>query len=1530
MMDWAATEDTLNPTHRTSPRRHQPPLPSARPTRPRQPSSSSSVSAASETEPRQSSDYAAPRTSGTSMTSSRRMRDPRPTMDVKVLYTLDTSPELTMVARMGRPVPVDVVRPVGGPPSPLQGGPAQATSLTASPFTPRFGRVTLKSCLSAICIASPELIFDRKRDYIIYAVDPEETFRAAQHRSPTSPPRTYLGRTASDRVAHAHPHAESSKSGAAPAAAAAATVSHPSPSAMLVGKGYFSWGLEEQGNGDTVVSGKVRSEGTRTVYLDGQVVEESIDVLEVVLRMKETQARSKDQYYSLVRGFSAASSSPAMEPPPSTDRSRASRQPLHPPPSERRASRSAQLQSEPDYLHAREQTSSAGPSSSQRASRRGLAPAADVFDKRLHPFASSGVNADDKGRSQSPAKHAASPQQQPQQASSPAAAVSGPLAANSQALQLLTLLQALQNHQTKPGQQAPPLEQQAQLSSLLGLVAGALGAGLDGDAAKDGSTGVVAGSLATPPAQQHQHQEQLLATVARPATGGAIGSNGQRRGLGSASTTPARADSPAWLASGAGDEAADDGETLLSKYVCYNCGTTSNKTWRVLSLPSGAEVNFPASEKPPAGTPSNGYVCRFADRNGPVLSDGCCRWTACNPCGLHFLRYKEARPRHVWDPLCRSKAKQREVEKWSGSAQPEGKARKRAKVSHHGDGDVHDGGSHDSATSPAFGATTATPRSSSSAAIGSKKPLPSSEKKAGLPRTLSEVCQREEDKIEAERLEKEQRGPPEMPKSKEAQRGMVLDDNGLWRSRRSVRENPTGRKVGRPKGSTKKNKALAQANTNTNTNNSTSTSKAEGDNKSKVNAIAGDENTPTNGATRSATTAARAAQENIAAADDKALALASAASNGGEAVFRAPALPLPSAASRAGQSLVDLCNPTGRTVSFAQSSPVRPSIASRNNGSDVLSSIVGHAAPLESPSRDLRFRVPNYLLNSSPGTMMDTLMSEADIDFEELGPVNFMSTPGSLLGFTANLDDTPASLRRSPRKNPHGTKSDQNPYATGDEPASPSLGQSARALGGARLLRFSSDESPVTRSRTRSGQSVLHPALFSSSDSPTSAKRHKGAHSSSSATSPISPTPRRIAKHAGGGGDKGTSSASTITEQKQAAQSRADGRAHLLSEGDGNDDGDDEDDDEDGDEERLVKGPFGGGRRDGSAETSTRPGSPSLGPATRKLDRTESLRCSNNNNNKDSNGCGAPSSILSGAARLSQFDLPPSSPPMFEHPTGDSGAHLADVETDRWTRRLSLRSLVPTPSDVDWASEGNPSPAKPAGAAERIDPTNAAVKAYVAATTAAPSASASPAMALVPLGGGAHVSRRPLPATVEDASTTSGSSPEDGDTPDGMSSLFDLFDDAHGLLAASGFGVQGSQGGMSADVFGDVELHRSLDFAAHLDDFTQHGGVGVAAHVAPSGTSVVAIKPAQLHDGSPVAAAAATAEAGAGTEQYHHHHTAVPPSDALVETTQPAAEASAEAATAPEGQEDLLALLCNPDIQAMLAEFGDLPKPCVL
>lgn len=156
-----------------------------------------------------------------------------------------------MIARVDRRVPVRIARQQG--------------------TNQYLGRVALKTCLSAICHASPELLLDKHTDYIVYAVDPQEA------------PSTLSSSTTSPRRAHAP---------------------------VFVGKGFFSGGLEEPGDGTSFVTGPIRAEPRHgsAFSSDEDDASHGTDMLEIVLRLKEASQRGREQYQTRLRSMAAATS----------------------------------------------------------------------------------------------------------------------------------------------------------------------------------------------------------------------------------------------------------------------------------------------------------------------------------------------------------------------------------------------------------------------------------------------------------------------------------------------------------------------------------------------------------------------------------------------------------------------------------------------------------------------------------------------------------------------------------------------------------------------------------------------------------------------------------------------------------------------------------------------------------------------------------------------------------------------------------------------------------------------------------------------------------------------------------------------------------------------------------------------------------------------------------------------------------------------------------------------------------------------
>ncbi|SNX85838.1 uncharacterized protein MEPE_04547 [Melanopsichium pennsylvanicum] len=1386
-----------------------------------------------------------------------------PRMDVKVLYTLDSSPTHTMVARLGRPVPVEVIIPNMTPPSPLTPSGSNYHQIPPQRQV-RFGRIPLKTCLGAVCMASPELLPDDKKDYIIYAVDPEETLRANQLRSPGSRGHASPSRPSSSTSSRDRSDAITSKLNSSPPRPKDAATS------ILVGKGFFNWALEEEGEGDTTVTGRVRSDGRRLRYENGREYEEDLNVLEVVIKLKESQARSKDKYFNLVRGLSSGSSFSAGASSSSSSRTalrHATDVEVVPTPQRFRASRHTEddsqlsLHSEPDYPTS--STSSYG--LMERQIRR---PAA-----RLRSADTSG------GRTISPkttlyplpSTSAASSPSAPS-APSPASALTS-AASNPSTLQILTILHSLQQRSSKS---APEPAQQAQLENLLQQVAQVFGSSSSSTPAGDAEEATTAGPSSTSPTLSKRPLDAVPVPNARspnPQHDCAFPGK-ENRDL---SQSGYSKDTPQSTSDSRRASAASplyDGDDLnspslsrredTSNRICYNCGTDVPTTWRILKLPTGSVINNPAAEKA-AGSDGNideaepGWKPRYAGKDSPVETDGETKWSACNPCGLYYLKWNNSRPEYVWrkehatkayrerKALAEAAKRRREHNDMSGPS-------KRARTANSdidGASPYAVGTPRDAQSKATFGVDSS--ESMTSPNLDAATPVSSSGRKDSMPRTLSEACHRDAEKIESQRSGKK-KGEKEKVCKKQADREYVLDPStGKWRSRRSMRENPEGKRPGRPKGSVKvshNGKPAAKPCPATKESSSTPAAQPLKDESSSCKQ-------PERSADSSGTSSEPQAASHSSSNNQQPRA------GQQDSTVQAP---MP---SQVGRQI-----PASRMVNFAQSSPVRPSMNASLMQADAINSTLPTfgSEMLESPSRDVRFRVPSYLMNSSPGTMLDTLMSEADFDFEELGPLRPLQTPGTLLGNMTKNGNTPQRLRRSPRKNPHGTISGSNPYASpsAKRDGSPSFlrdigkQQSARARMNAdgspsrRSNLPSSNDSPVTRSRTRSGQNILHPALYSSSDN-----LHD--KSSSNVTSPASPSEKRT---------KTASSLHTASKaQLPASKCNAVQTAARRRGG-----SPDAELDEDGEDQQFIKGPYQShpratASRENSAGLPSCPASPSLGRATRKRARNLS-----------------PASVASGPAKLAQFDLPPSSP-VFDHPTG------SEIEVDGWGRTPSMREIFPTPSDLDWPSDASPgntqSPSKPAEEAEaeaEAEVDNSSAKGEVKDST-----NNAPETRIV--------RRRPLPATVEDASSSvsSGSSPAlTEDSPEGNANLFDLLEDPYGILAASGFGID-AEGGLtsieipihpsasgaaaattststsmtpssstpvatmtqpsiSADNFTQISLHPKEQFGEHLTEFNSSGGVGVAAHVTEDSVAAAIA----IANAAPGSSAIATSSAGTG------------------------------------------------------------------
>ncbi|GAA5825276.1 hypothetical protein JCM3770_003503 [Rhodotorula araucariae] len=155
---------------------------------------------------------------------------------------------------------------------------------------PQFGRVTLKTCLSAICISRPELVIDSTKDFSVSAVDPYES--SHQRQAP--------GTSNFDPVAASRPG-----------------------EGLVEGKGMLSWTLAEKKEGTTMVCGKIARpagsdgrRGKRRRADDGSAFgglddgededsdgEEPEETLEVWLQLTERDAFTQGQFLDCLRSY---------------------------------------------------------------------------------------------------------------------------------------------------------------------------------------------------------------------------------------------------------------------------------------------------------------------------------------------------------------------------------------------------------------------------------------------------------------------------------------------------------------------------------------------------------------------------------------------------------------------------------------------------------------------------------------------------------------------------------------------------------------------------------------------------------------------------------------------------------------------------------------------------------------------------------------------------------------------------------------------------------------------------------------------------------------------------------------------------------------------------------------------------------------------------------------------------------------------------------------------------------------------------
>ncbi|KDN44496.1 hypothetical protein K437DRAFT_294828 [Tilletiaria anomala UBC 951] len=414
-----------------------------------------------------------------------------------------------------------------------------------------------------------------------------------------------------------------------------------------------------------------------------------------------------------------------------------------------------------------------------------------------------------------------------------------------------------------------------------------------------------------------------------------------------------------------------------------------------------------------------------------------------------------------------------------------------------------------------------------------------------------------------------------------------------------------------------------------------------------------------------------------------------------------------------------------------------------------------------SPARSHQKRL--NLTNSSDATARNQLFNDEGMDYGGENNLPLNATPGTIL---AGLQ-TWTPLRRSPRKQPVGTQSNVNPYASltaGD--GSPTLSQRAKVASmpktsdsspslpnqstGTRQLRISPRQPSLT---SPEGQTParLQKALTNWSDSD-----EEDAHAAEDDEPDASPSPaRRKASHM------------HFQPSSEMAASNA----------------------------QLTKGP--------RQRLASKPVGPFMG-------RSPSIGAEG----------------LLGQSRIHKGLRHVVSSPSKGHDDRDMDVSKLFSATQEMSASSPINLDLSWMNDVPAESTNQASPSKFLASLGIHSQTKSAPVGAKAASTSNQGSAGLPAVSVPDQ---ALAARRPLPATVEDASSSVASSPPDGGpTPEGLfNQLFDEF----GLLPASGIGIPGSN--FDPSNINNIETYGSFDFGQQFTDFMQHNTPGFAAHVPP-------------------------------------------------------------------------------------------------
>ncbi|GAA5896523.1 uncharacterized protein JCM6883_006932 [Sporobolomyces salmoneus] len=192
-------------------------------------------------------------------------------------------------ARLARPVQVQVIRG------------KKSSNDKSSEERAQFGKITLKTLLSAVCISRPELVMDPAKDFSVSAVDAYESWKNQPLQS-----SAVASSSSSSAVAQASSHGTGSNAGAYD---------------VVEGKGMLSWTMAEKKEGMTMVCGRITGgspEGDsrrskRRKGEDGNKVElednesdsgeETEETLEIWLQLIERDAFTPGDFLKTLRAY---------------------------------------------------------------------------------------------------------------------------------------------------------------------------------------------------------------------------------------------------------------------------------------------------------------------------------------------------------------------------------------------------------------------------------------------------------------------------------------------------------------------------------------------------------------------------------------------------------------------------------------------------------------------------------------------------------------------------------------------------------------------------------------------------------------------------------------------------------------------------------------------------------------------------------------------------------------------------------------------------------------------------------------------------------------------------------------------------------------------------------------------------------------------------------------------------------------------------------------------------------------------------